>query len=61
MSLLFQLNDDEFKQAVRKYPGLNSTENFFLKNPATIHLEPGKARDGYIDDELILEQFERLF
>jgi hypothetical protein len=57
----FQLNENEFKQALRKYPELNSTDNFYLKNSATIHLEPGKARDGYIDNELILEQFERLF
>ena len=57
----FQLNDNEFRQAVRKYPELNSTDNFFLKNSATIHIEPGKAKDGYIDNELILEQFERLF
>ena len=24
-------------------------------------MEPGKAKDGYVDNDLILEQFERLF
>ena len=56
----FHLNDEEFKLAVKKYPDL-ATQNFFIKNTATIHLEPGKAKDGYIDNHLILEQFERLF
>ena len=37
----FQLNENEFKQALRKYPELNSTDNFYLKNSATVHLEPG--------------------
>jgi hypothetical protein len=40
---------------------LYSDERFFLKNSTTVHLEHGKAKDGYIDNELILEQFERLF
>ncbi len=57
----FLLTDIEFKQAVRKYPELYSDERFFLKNSTTVHLEHGKAKDGYIDNELILEQFERLF
>jgi hypothetical protein len=57
----FRLNEKEFKLAVKKHPELESTENFFLQHSATIHLEPGKAKDGYVDNDLILEQFERLF
>ena len=57
----FRLNEKEFKLAVKKYPELESTENFFLQHSATIHLEPGKPKDGYVDNDLILEQFERLF
>ena len=57
----FSLSDTEFKLATKKYPELASTENFYLKNSSTILLEPGKAKDGYVDNVMILEQFERLF
>ena len=53
----FSLSDTEFKLATKKYPELASTENFYLKNSSTIHMEPGKAKDGYVDNVMILEQF----
>ena len=34
----FSLSDTEFKLATKKYPELESTENFYLKNSSTITL-----------------------
>ena len=56
----FQLNDSEYKSATKKYPELLNNK-FYLENSATIHLEPGKTKDGYINNSMILEPFERLF
>jgi hypothetical protein len=51
---------DENKLAMNKYPDLKNDE-FYRKNSATLSLEPGIARDGYVDNQVILQQFERLF
>ncbi len=56
----FFLNDKQWEKASKKYPSLLN-DKLFIEKTATLHLEPGKNRDGYMDNEMILKQFERLF
>ena len=60
--ILFELDKDEWNSAVKEYPKLLSNShsklNFFERS-ASGWLETGK--DNYVDNETILEQFERLF
>jgi hypothetical protein len=60
---LFELSDDEMKDALKKYPELDSQDSEFVcdKNSANASMEPGKNKDGYFDNVTILKQFERLF
>ena len=55
----YQLNDNEYKLALKKYPELKSDE-FYRENSVSLSMEPGIARDGYVDNQIILQQFERL-
>ena len=56
----FELNDAEYQLALKKYRGLKNDE-FYKKNSASMFIEPGIARDGYVDNQVIIKQFERLF
>jgi hypothetical protein len=56
----FELNESEYKLALKKYPDLNN-DTFYKKNSASLFMEPGIARDGCVDNQVILQQFERLF
>jgi hypothetical protein len=57
----FELNDEEWRVAVKEYPQLLNPESklTYYERSASGWLETGK--DNYVDNEVILEQFERLF
>ncbi len=42
----FQLNEAEYKLALKKYPEIEENE-FYRKNSVFLSMEPGIARDGY--------------
>ncbi len=58
---VFELNEDEWKAAIRKYPNLDKQDNFlnYYSRSANAWIEPRK--DNYFDNQEILKQFERLF
>jgi len=56
----FQLNEYEWKQAVKKYKSLNTSGGLnYVERTATASINVGY--DAYFDNETILNQFERLF
>ena len=60
---LFELSEDEYREAVRVNPELEEPDDRceFDERSANASMEPGKNKDGYFDNKAILEQFERLF
>jgi hypothetical protein len=60
---LFSLSEEEWKQAIADHPHLlEEDENMRYESfSADAYMEPGKNKDGYFDNEIILKQFERLF
>ena len=59
--IFFELDENEWNDATKDYPQLLNTHTkltYFVRS-ANGWLEPGK--DNYVDNETILEQFERLF
>jgi hypothetical protein len=56
----FELNDAEYQLALKQYPELKNDE-FYKKNSASMFIEPSVARDSYVDNQVIIKQFERLF
>jgi len=60
-SQLFELSDAEMRNAIKKYPELKEQDNFlnYYANSANAWIHPGK--DNYFDNQVILNQFERLF
>ena len=54
----FELNDEEWRVAVKEYPQLLNPESklTYYERSASGWLETGK--DNYVDNEVILEQFE---
>ena len=61
LEVFFELSDDEWNKAVKENPILSTTESIlnYYERSASGWLEPGK--DIYIDNEVIMQQFERLF
>ncbi len=61
LEVFFELSDEEWNKAVKENPVLNNTncKLTFYERSASGWLEPGK--DNYIDNEVIMQQFERLF
>lgn len=59
-SAIFELNEDEFKEALKEHPELKEDDqlNYFSRS-ANAWIEPRKVY--YIDNEQVLKQFERLF
>ncbi|CAF5040557.1 unnamed protein product, partial [Rotaria sp. Silwood1] len=56
----FELSENEWKQAVRKYQSLSVAGDVnYLDRTATASINIGT--DAYFDNDTILEQFERLF
>ncbi|CAF0862631.1 unnamed protein product [Didymodactylos carnosus] len=56
----FQLNDNEYKKAIKKYKNLlDDTDVNYAERSATASVNVGV--DGYFDNDTILAQFERLF
>ena len=57
---LFELSDDEWKEATTIYPELEERGSCFDcdDRSANASMEPGKNKDGYFDNSAILEQFE---
>jgi hypothetical protein len=58
---IFELNEDEWEEAVRENPNLLKENNFvnYETRSANAYIEPGK--DCYFNNNIILDQFERLF
>ena len=58
---ILKLDEDEWKEALKKYPELNQEDEFlnYLPNSANAWIEPKK--NNYFDNDAILKQFERLF
>lgn len=58
---IFTLDEDEWKEAIKKYPDLEKEDEIlnFLPRSANAWIEPKK--DNYFDNDVILRQFERLF
>jgi hypothetical protein len=58
---VFELNQEEYDEAVGKFPELEDDHGFvnYLPRSANAWIEPKK--DMYFDNDLILEQFKRLF
>jgi hypothetical protein len=55
----FQLSEHEWKQAVKKYPSLNTSGDLdYVERTATASINIGS--DAYFNNETILNQFERL-
>ena len=54
----FTLDSDEWNNAIREYPELVNDPKFFPMS-ATAAIHPKK--NNYFDNEIILDQFERLF
>jgi len=56
----FSLNEDEWKEAIKKYPNLDQISDVeYVERSATASINIGT--DYYFDNNTILEQFERLF
>ena len=56
----FELSENEWKQAIAKYPSLTfSGDVNYLDRTATASINIGT--DAYFDNDTILDQFERLF
>jgi hypothetical protein len=56
----FQLDENEYKRAVDKYPELQAPSDIeYIQRTATASIQVG--RDAYFDNPTILEQFERIF
>lgn len=56
----FQLDENEYKRAVDKYPELEAPSDIeYIQRTATASILVG--RDAYFDNPTILEQFERIF
>ena len=55
----FELSEREYEKAVRAFPILDETKDLFLPRSATRFVELNG--ENYMDNEAILEQFERLF
>ena len=60
---LFQLTNEEWKEAIEQDPSLSeSTDNVhYDMNSANAWIEPGKNKDGYFTNDVITNQFVRLF
>jgi len=60
-SILFELDENEMKKAIKEYPELKNEDEFlnYYNNSANAWIHPGK--DNYFDNKTILCQFERLF
>lgn len=59
---LFTLSEEEYKMAIENHPELLDSGNVTYENfSANAYIEPGKNRDGYFDNEIVLAQFDRLF
>lgn len=58
---VFQLSEEEWKQALNKYPNLDNSNEFinYYERSANSWIEPKK--DQYFDNDIIIKQFERLF
>lgn len=58
---VFRLDEDEWKEAIKKYPELEQEDEFlnFFPYSANAWIEPKK--NNYFDNDVILKQFERLF
>jgi hypothetical protein len=56
----FELNDAEYQLALKQYPELKNDE-FYKINSASMFIEPGVARDGNVDNQVFIKQFERIF
>lgn len=58
---IFELNQKEWENALKKYPELNQKDDFlnFFPRSANAWIEPKK--DNYFDNRVILQQFERFF
>jgi len=54
----FQLSESEYAKAVKKFPILKTTEHLFLTRSATRFIELNG--DNYLDNDAVVEQFERL-
>ncbi len=57
----FNLSDEEFKKAAKKYPSLLEPQLRYDKNSCDDSMNPGASQDGYFDNDCVLDQFERLF
>jgi hypothetical protein len=56
----FYLNEDEWQNAVHKYPSLlNNNGLNYAERTCTASIIPGQ--EGYLNNEKVLNQFERLF
>jgi hypothetical protein len=56
----FQLDENEYKRAVDKYPELEAPSDIeYIQRTATASILVG--RDAYFDSPTVLEQFERIF
>ena len=57
---LFELSEDEWKQAIAKYKSLSADSDVnYLPRRATASIDIGT--NAYFDNDTILSQFERLF
>lgn len=55
----FELDDDEWELAVQSYPSLFENNQMYSTNTASAAMCPGG--ESYFDNDVILEQFERMF
>lgn len=59
-SPFFYLNETEWEKATKKYPSLlNNNGLHYIEKTCTASIIPGQ--EGYLNNEKVLNQFERLF